>query len=42
MGIDLFRRVMGVNQNLITKDISFWEEKDKKEASRIISFKDTE
>jgi len=38
MSIDLFRRVIGINQNLISKDTRFWEEQDKKETSRVISF----
>lgn len=40
MTVDLFRRVIGINSTLIHKDVSFWEERDKKEESRIISFKD--
>jgi len=40
MSIDLFRRVIGINSNLIHKDTTYWEEQDKKDSSRIISFND--
>jgi hypothetical protein len=39
MNIDLFRRVIGVNSDLIQKDVTHWQEFDKKESSRIISFR---
>ena len=42
MSIDLFRRVIGINSTLIHKDVSYWEDHDKKENSRIISFRDTQ
>lgn len=36
--ISLFQRVIGLNQTLIQKDVHHWEQHDRLESSRIISF----
>ena len=40
MIIDIFTRIIGVNQGLIKKDIVQWEEFDKTESSRVIKIKE--
>ena len=36
--ISLFQRVIGLNQTLIQKDVRHWEQHDRQESSRVISF----